>query len=152
MDRIGGGFEPRVQFVMPVSERVCQVRIPVVLGDGQSRRVEIEPSVQIGNSAQRIRNEAGEPKDSGHGRDTAASRLAQQLGLESDPPVHRNLGLLKHRGKKTGDRHALEGTAQGPSLGSDRSWRRPQLPSPIADALVTVSYTSYPFVLRGTSP
>jgi hypothetical protein len=50
VDGIGGGFEPRVDLVVPVSERVRQVAVPMILGDRQACRVDIQRSAQIGSA------------------------------------------------------------------------------------------------------
>lgn len=74
VDGIGGGFESWVNFVVSVSERVGQVPIPVVLGDRESSRLEVERSSR---RVRRFLNEPGEAQDFGRGRLTAAGCVAQ---------------------------------------------------------------------------
>jgi hypothetical protein len=110
VNRVGGGFEPGVHRVVPVGERFCPVRVPVILGDGEMRWVRIE------TTALYVAHDAREAENLDSRRVTAGNGITQQLSLEGNPVLHRNLGPIHHRGQEAQSRHPPDTT--GDAIGT----------------------------------
>jgi hypothetical protein len=107
VNRVRGRFEPGVHCVVPVGERVCPVHVPVILADGDLGRVRIE------TGALHVAHDVGEAEDLDSRGVAARNGVTQQLGLQSNPALDRNLGPVHHWSQEAEGRHRAETTNQG---------------------------------------